>query len=492
MPQHKIGKLADLDRSDLVRDAVRNRRIDRVFRHVTPDAEIIVVALLAWETPALLPHLVRRLPGARDHFAHSPHRLAVARDHADGAEIVQDVFRRDRFLSNPAFGERHVLRNVLVEMVAHHQHVQMLVERVDCEWPCGISRARQHVGLAAHANDVRCMAAARTLGVIGVDRPPFERGDRIVHEAGFVQRVGVDSDLHVVLVGHAETAIDGRRRRSPVLVELQPHGASADLFVQSFRLRAVALTEKSEIHRQIVGRLEHPLEIPRPRRACGRLGSGGRSRPTTNKGGDAARERHIDLLWTDVMNVGVDAARCQDETLAGDGFRGRAHDHARRYTGHHVGVAGFADTGNASVLHADVCFVDARPVDDERVGDHEIQCAIFADARRLAHAIAQHFAAAELAFLSVDGVIALDLRDKVGIRQPNTIASRGAVDVGVMPVRHRVAHARAPCARCRSISATVLLSPGSNRTAVPAGISSRRFCAAARSNFSALLVSAKW
>ncbi len=46
-------------------------------------------------------------------------------------------FRRDGLAANPAFGERHVLRQIRVKMMADHQHVEMLVNRVDRVRPVG-------------------------------------------------------------------------------------------------------------------------------------------------------------------------------------------------------------------------------------------------------------------------------------------------------------------------------------------------------------------
>ena len=160
------------------RDAVRDRGVDRVLRHVAPNPQVVVRALLAGERSALLTHLVRGLPRARHDFADAPHRLAVTRDHADSAKVVQDVFRRDGFVADAALGKRDVLRNVLVEMVADHQHVEVLVERVDGKRARGIRRARQHVRFAAHADDVGRMSATGALCVVRVDRAPFERRDR--------------------------------------------------------------------------------------------------------------------------------------------------------------------------------------------------------------------------------------------------------------------------------------------------------------------------
>ena len=56
-------------------------------------------------------HLVRGLPRANDHLAHSAHRLAVGRHHRQRAEVVQDVLGGDGFLADAAFCEGDIFRD---------------------------------------------------------------------------------------------------------------------------------------------------------------------------------------------------------------------------------------------------------------------------------------------------------------------------------------------------------------------------------------------
>ena len=191
----------------------------------------IAEALLR-ERAALHLHLVRGLPGARDDLADAAHRLRVRADHRERADVVQDVLGGNRFLADAALGKRDVFRDAGVEVMAHHQHVQMLVERVDGVGPRRVGRRRQHVRLAAHLDDVRRVAAAGAFGVIGVDHAALERLDRGFDEAGLVQRVGVDRDLRVGPVGRGQCGVDRSGRGAPVLVELQPDRAGLDLLQQ--------------------------------------------------------------------------------------------------------------------------------------------------------------------------------------------------------------------------------------------------------------------
>ncbi len=132
------------------------------------------------------------------------------------------------------------------------------------------------------------------------------------------------------------------------------------------------------------------------------------------------------------MNVRVDAAGGDDQPFAGDGFGGDADDHAGRDAGHDVGIAGFADARDASTFDADVGLADAGPIHDERVRDDTVERVFFADTGRLAHAIAQHFAAAELAFVAVHGVVAFDFGDELSVAKANPVTRGGAEDGGVV------------------------------------------------------------
>ena len=145
-------------------------------------------------------------------------------------------------------------------------------------------------------------------------------------------------------------------------------------------------------------------------------------------GGDARHHRVVHLLRADEVDVRVDAAGGGDEPLARDDLRARADDDVD--AGLHVRIAGLADAGDAPFLEADVGLDDAPVIDDERVGDDGVGD-VFGDALALAHAVANHLAAAELHFFAVDSVVALHFDDELGVAEPHAIARGGAVHLGV-------------------------------------------------------------
>ena len=112
------------------------------------------------------------------------------------------------------------------------------------------------------------------------------------------------------------------------------------------------------------------------------------------------------------MNVRVEPARRDDQAFARDDFSGDANDHSFGHAGHHIGIARLADAGDQTVLDTDVGFVDASVIQDERVGDDAIERVLRADASGLAHAFADDFAAAEFAFVAINGEILFDFEDE--------------------------------------------------------------------------------
>ena len=278
------------------------------------------------------------------------------------------------------------------------------------------------------------VAAAGAFGVEGVDGAAFERLDGVLDEAGFVERVGVDHHLDVVVVGDRQAAVDRRRRRAPVLVQLERAGAGFDHFLERRRPRGVALAGEAEIDRKIVGRLDHAGDMPGTRRAGGGEGAVRRAGAAAEHRGDARHQRFVDLLRADEMDVGVEAAGGEDLAFAGDHLGAGADDDGD--AGLNVRIAGFADGVNIAVLDADIGFDDAPMIDNQRVGDDGVDRALFVGDLALAHAVADHLAAAEFHFLAVAAEVLLHLDDEIGIGEPDAIARGRAEHVGIDRTRN--------------------------------------------------------
>ena len=94
-------------------------------------------------------------------------------------------------------------------------------------------------------------------------------------------------------------------------------------------------------------------------------------------------------------------------------------------------IAGLADRCNAPVAHRHIRLDDPPMVEDQRVGDHGVRCALRPRGLALTHAVADDLAAAEFHLLAVDREIALYLDDKRRIGQPDTVSRRRAEHVGI-------------------------------------------------------------
>ena len=210
---------------------------------------------------------------------------------------------------------------------------------------------------------------------------------------------------------------------------LSEHAPASICSIRPAGSAALPLPAKREVHREGVGRLDHAREMPRPRRAGGRVGAGRGAGAAAEHGGDAGIQRFLDLLRADEVDVRVEAARREDLAFARDHLGAGADDDVD--AGLDVGIAGLADPRDAPARDADVGLDDAPVVEDQRVGDDGVDRALRARHLRLAHAVADHLAAAELHFLAVDREILLDLDDQLGVGEPHLVADGRPEHVGI-------------------------------------------------------------
>src|SRR5579862_8687460 len=112
------------------------------------------------------------------------------------------------------------------------------------------------------------------------------------------------------------------------------------------------------------------------------------------------------------MDMAVYATRGHDHVLPRDHFRRRPHHQRRIDALHRVRIPGLADLHDSPVANAYVPLHDAPMVDDERVGNHQIERALRAGGTRaLPHAVSNYLAASERDLVAVNREVALDFDD---------------------------------------------------------------------------------
>src|SRR5215831_18604833 len=163
--------------------------------------------------------------------------------------------------------------------------------------------------------------------------------------------------------------------------------------------------------------------------------------PAAHEGGQPGADGFLNELGADEVDVGIQAARGHDPTLAGDHLGSRAHHHAGIDAGHHVGIARLAHPHDPPVANPDVSFHDAPVVDHDGVGDHRVERAGSAGGTHgLAHPVPQDLASAELRLISRAGEVALDADEKLGVGETDAVAHGGAIEIGVLPTREAKGH----------------------------------------------------
>ena len=141
------------------------------------------------------------------------------------------------------------------------------------------------------------------------------------------------------------------------------------------------------------------------------------------------------------MNMGVDAARCQNQSFAGERLCGGSDRHARRHAVHNRWISGLSDSCNPAVLDSDICLVNTGAVQHQRVGDDKVEIAVRAGRLyRLSHTVSERFASAELAFIAVDRIVFFHLNHQAGICEADFVSSCGTVHHCIMCSGYFCAH----------------------------------------------------
>ena len=236
-------------------------------------------------------------------------------------------------------------------MVADHQHVEVLLERVHGVGPRRVGRGRDDVRQARDPDDVGRVAAAGALGVEGVDGPPGD-GAR-----SCPRRSPISFSVSVWIITCTSMASATRRQQS-IAAGVVPQSScsfSAQAPARTISSsaagpRGVALAGDADVDRHAVDGLQHPADVPGAGRAGGGERAVRRAGAAAEQRGDARVQRVVDLLRADEVDVGVEAAGGQDPALAGDDLGAGADDDGDARLG--VGVAGLADRGDAAVAGA--------------------------------------------------------------------------------------------------------------------------------------------
>ena len=178
-PQHRVGELADLERADVPREPVGDRRVDRHLGEMAQHARVVAGPVLgAADAPSS-----RRRSAARGGRPRRRGPCPASRD--DSIAITP------RSCSTPSaaiVSRPHALaqRGPVARAAAGREHVDGGDHREVLGLGAGAERHRrrgrrgQHAVAAGEREQVGRVPAAAALDVERVDRPAAERGERVV------------------------------------------------------------------------------------------------------------------------------------------------------------------------------------------------------------------------------------------------------------------------------------------------------------------------
>ena len=246
VPENEISKFSWLHRSYILGNTVCDCRVDGIFGNISFYTEVVVsVTFIFRKRSSLAFHLACCLPGTGDDLTDTSHCLGIGAHHAEHTHIVKDILCCDRFRTDTGICKSDIFRDLFVQMVAYHQHVQMLIQSIYSEWHGRVCGRRKDVRGCCCFDDVRCMSAAGTFCMICMDSSSSDGIDGVFYASAFVQSICMDGNLYIIFICHIQAMVDNCRCCAPVLMDLESHRTCFDLLDQRFFIRAVSFSEET-------------------------------------------------------------------------------------------------------------------------------------------------------------------------------------------------------------------------------------------------------
>ena len=417
-------------------------RVDCVFGNISLYTVVVITTSCIFrQFASFILHFACSLPCTSYYFADTAHSLGVGTHHAEYAHVVQHVLCPDCFRTDSGVCESNVFRNALVQMMAYHQHIQVLVQCVHCErhsWVCG---RWQYIRSGSRFDDVRSMSAACTFCMISVDSSSCESFQCVFNASAFVQCICMDRNLHIIFISCIQAVIDSCRCGTPVFVDLQTHCACFDLFDQWSFVGAVTFAQESQVHWEFLCCFQHFFDVPWSRCASCSISTVCRSCPSADHCCYTAEQCSFDLVRVDIVDMSIDTACCNDHAFCSDCFSGCAYSHSRSNAVHKIRVSCLADADDFTVFHTDVSLYDTCIVNDQSVCDNQIQVTVAAASLYgLAHAVTQSFAAAEFRFIAVISVVFFYFYNQACVSQSYFVPCSGTVHCSVFAAGNFITH----------------------------------------------------
>ena len=162
---------------------------------------------------------------------------------------MQHILCRNRLRTDSGVCESHIFRNIFIQMMTNHQHIQMLIYGIYSERHGGIRRRRQYILAARCTNNIRCMPTACTLGMECMYGTATDGIQCIFHAACLIQCICMDSNLDIIFISHIQAMIDCCRSGAKVFMDFHPHRASLQLLNNRFFIGTISFSIETKIHR---------------------------------------------------------------------------------------------------------------------------------------------------------------------------------------------------------------------------------------------------
>ncbi|MCY1244665.1 hypothetical protein D3C80_1008680 [compost metagenome] len=112
------------------------------------------------------------------------------------------VLGRNSFSSDAGLCESHIFRNFRTQVMADHQHIQMLIHGIDRIGTGRVCRRGKYIFFTRCCDNIRCVPSTSTLCMEAVNSPALHRCEGVFYKTAFVKCIAMESNLNVFFVSN--------------------------------------------------------------------------------------------------------------------------------------------------------------------------------------------------------------------------------------------------------------------------------------------------
>lgn len=165
----KIRKIEKLKGEDIMRNEMRDRRIDSIFGNIKEGEVIVVERNIVRKDEEMFINIVWSMKEEDDNLKKKENRMDVGGNDREGENVVKNILRRNSLIEDEDLGKGDIIRDWRRKVMEENKNVEMLRNSVESVGKGRVGRRRKKVRILEKEDDIGRVKKERKLSMERVD-----------------------------------------------------------------------------------------------------------------------------------------------------------------------------------------------------------------------------------------------------------------------------------------------------------------------------------